>query len=116
MQSKAKGSRSERKVRDQLLADGWYVTKAGGSLGIWDLVALHPDGPVRLVQVKTNRMPRNEEMKTLEEFAVKFPHVQCFVALVRDRRDTLWKVLASSTATDTNNTLDPDISLFSRTG
>ncbi len=93
MKSKAKGTRSELKVRDQLLGDGWWVSRAGGSLGIWDLVALHPDGPVRLVQVKTNRGPRRDEMGRLEKFAALFPKVQCFIALVRDRQPTVWKLI-----------------------
>lgn len=93
MNSKAKGARSELKVRDQLLVDGWYVTKAGGSLGLWDLIALHPSGTTRLVQVKTNRRPRTPEYLKLMEFASKFNKVECFVALVRDRKETLWEVV-----------------------
>lgn len=91
--SKEKGARSELKVRDQLLADGWYVTKAGGSLGLWDLIAIHPDGPTRLVQVKTNRRPRSQEHAKLMEFSSQFSKVECFVAIVRDRDTTRWEVV-----------------------
>jgi hypothetical protein len=38
--AKAKGSRMELKSQRLLEADGWFVTKSGGSLGCADLVAL----------------------------------------------------------------------------
>jgi Holliday junction resolvase len=95
MNSKAKGARSELKVRDQLLEDGWYVTKAGGSLGLWDLIAIHPGGTTRLIQVKTNRRPRPAERVKLLDFSSRFIKVECFVALVRDRAQTLWERVVS---------------------
>ena len=95
--AKAKGSRSERKIRDELLEIGWYVTKAGGSFGLWDLIAIFPGGParsrVRVVQVKTNRNPSKEETQKLRQFAKDFRTVQCMIAVVRDRQPTLWTVL-----------------------
>lgn len=87
MNAKAKGSRSECKVRDHYEALGAYVLKAGGSLGLWDLVALHPDWGVVLCQVKTNRNPGSKELNELRAF-------QCHsswrkvLAIVRDRRET----------------------------
>lgn len=88
----AKGNRSERKVRDQLLEQGWYVTKAGGSLGLWDLIALLPglDGVTRVIQVKTNRKPGKQETAALEQFAQNFSGVQCRIAVVRDRKGIDW--------------------------
>lgn len=65
--SKAKGSRNERRSRDIYLKRGFYVIKAGGSLGMWDIVALGPDG-VDLVQVKSNRNPPKDEMAILKAF------------------------------------------------
>jgi Holliday junction resolvase len=38
--SKRKGARTERKVIRILEAAGYYCTKAGGSLGVFDVVAL----------------------------------------------------------------------------
>lgn len=64
---KAKGSRNERRSRDIYLKQGFYVVKAGGSLGMWDIVALGPDG-VDLVQVKSNRNPPRPEMEVLKAF------------------------------------------------
>jgi Holliday junction resolvase len=65
--AKAKGSRRERQARTILEAAGYHVVKAGGSLGIFDLVALGPQG-ARLVQVKSNEKPRPAERERLELF------------------------------------------------
>jgi Holliday junction resolvase len=53
MNTKAKGSHFERKTKALLEDDGWYVTKAGASLGVADLVALRRGAAPRLVQVKS---------------------------------------------------------------
>lgn len=68
MSAKDKGRRTEYKVRDCLEAAGWYVVKAGGSLGIWDLVCLHPDFGVKLIQVKSNRWRGSREDPALIGF------------------------------------------------
>lgn len=65
---KAKGARQERRAKAQLEADGWLVVKAGGSLGLFDLVGLHVDYGVRLIQVKSNRRPGRAEMDALQAF------------------------------------------------
>ena len=77
---KAKGSRRERHVRDVLLDTGWAVTRAAGSMGLWDLVAIRrnvaPDEYlpfVRLVQVKSNRWPKRPEMDALWADASAYP-------------------------------------------
>ena len=49
--SKRKGSRAERKCRDILEAAGYHCTKAGGSLGVFDVIALGL-ADVRAIQVK----------------------------------------------------------------
>jgi Holliday junction resolvase len=50
--SKRKGAHKERQSKQLLEADGWHVTKAGGSLGVADLVALKDGERPLLVQVK----------------------------------------------------------------
>ena len=45
------GTRAERRACDVLEADGYLVTRAAGSLGLFDVVAVGP-ADVRLVQVK----------------------------------------------------------------
>lgn len=62
---KAKGSRLEREYRHKLEADGWWVIRAGGSLGLFDLVALSKT-KIRLISVKPNIMP--EDVLPIENF------------------------------------------------
>lgn len=83
MGAKEKGARSERKVRDHYEAQGFHVVKAGGSLGLFDIVALHPDHGTVLCQVKSNRNVGREELDRIKAF-------QCHsswrkvIAIVRD--------------------------------
>lgn len=93
MNTKAKGARSERKVKKEQEKEGWYVVKAGGSLGLWDLVALHPNGTVKFLQVKSNRMPSTTERKRLQTFANKWPWADCLIALVVDRSKIQYVIL-----------------------
>lgn len=46
------GAKRERQVKKLLEDEGWYVVKAGGSLGCADLVALKANHAPRLLQVK----------------------------------------------------------------
>jgi Holliday junction resolvase len=50
--AKAKGAKKERQSKLLLTEAGWCVTKAGGSLGAADLVALKAGERPLLVQVK----------------------------------------------------------------
>ncbi len=70
MNRKAKGSRNERRARDILKSLGYdLVIKAGGSLGIFDLLGLSCEyDHVILLQVKTNKRPGSAEMDILESF------------------------------------------------
>lgn len=80
--SKAKGSRNERRSRDIFRAAGYYVTRAGASLGEWDLVALGPHGVI-LCQVKTRDWPGALEMGALRE-SCPWPYVTRLVHRYRD--------------------------------
>jgi Holliday junction resolvase len=51
MNTKAKGSRAERRAMKILEAAGYICTRAGVSLGLFDVIAIGPTD-VRLVQVK----------------------------------------------------------------
>ena len=51
MNAKAKGSRAERRAIRILEAAGYACTRAGGSFGLFDVVAVGPND-VRLIQVK----------------------------------------------------------------
>lgn len=90
MNAKAKGARSERKVKKELEKRGWFVTKAGGSLGLWDLIAVSRGGDAAVLQVKTNRKPGKAEMAKMQEFANTFVGVRCIVVIVKDRQPTSW--------------------------
>ena len=51
MNSKAKGTRAEHRCMQALEAAGYVCTRAGASLGLFDVIAVGPKD-VRLVQVK----------------------------------------------------------------
>jgi len=84
MNAKAKGSRRERQARTILEMAGYHVVKAGGSLGVFDLVALGPQR-VRLVQVKSNEKPRPAERERLALFP-RFPYTSKEVWVFYDRQ------------------------------
>lgn len=68
-----KGARIERKAKSQLEKEGWLVNKAGGSFGLFDLIAIHPDRDhAKLIQVKSNRTVYGKRRKKLESFQVPF--------------------------------------------
>lgn len=48
-----RGHQRERDLRRQLDAEGWWTTRAAGSLGDADIVALKAGQPPRLVEVKS---------------------------------------------------------------
>lgn len=54
--SKRKGSRAELRAIRILEAAGYVCTKAGGSLGVFDVIALGPKD-VRCIQVKAGKRP-----------------------------------------------------------
>lgn len=71
MKTKRKGTRNEYKSMLRDTAAGALCVRAGGSLGVFDYIALYPDF-VRLVQVKSNRWPGAAEMEALHAFSA--PH------------------------------------------
>jgi hypothetical protein len=82
MNAKAKGRRNEWRSRDRLLAAGYRVTRAGGSLGEWDLIGISATGGV-LVQVKTRDWPGTLERAALADF----PAPPNFLKLIHRWRD-----------------------------
>lgn len=67
MNTKAKGGRNERKSKKVFEAAGYQCVKAGGSLGVWDLIGVSSDGIV-LCQVKSNAWPDAAEMEAMKLF------------------------------------------------
>lgn len=84
MNAKAKGSRRERQAPVILETSGYFVVKAGGSRGCWDLIALGPQG-ARLVQVKSNEKPRPAERERLELFP-RLPYCSKELWVFHDRQ------------------------------
>lgn len=84
---KAKGSRNELRAKKTMEEKGWWVIKAGGSLGVWDLACLSPNGLGLLIQVKTNRRPDKKEMATLKEFP--FPYKELWIYHDREKEPTV---------------------------
>lgn len=73
LKSRAKGDRSERLLMRGLELQGYAVTRAGGSLGAWDLIATNTEH-VLFIQVVVNRWKSPLEMVELEK--VPMPKVQ----------------------------------------
>jgi Holliday junction resolvase len=65
--SKRKGSRNEHKAMRILEAAGYHVTRAAGSLGMFDVVAINRSG-IRLIQVKSNRDASPLEREAIQLF------------------------------------------------
>lgn len=84
MNTKAKGTRNERRSARLLENAGYSVTRAAASLGVWDLVGVAA-ADVVLVQVKTRDWPGTGEMKRLEASSVP-PGVKKLVHRWRDRQ------------------------------
>ena len=84
---KAKGSRNEYKVRDELKKNG-FVFKVGGSLGPFDLIALCPR-KLFLVQVKSNTQPSKAEWKRLHDFMPP-KYAKKWLAICKDRKPIEW--------------------------
>lgn len=89
LNAKAKGGRIERKFRKWLEAQEnkpYYVIKAGGSLGMWDLIAFYTEW-VHFYQVKANRMPGREERYTLMNFCNSAPwYCSGWIVVWKDRK------------------------------
>ena len=81
---KRKGARNELRVLHYLEEKGYTCTKAGGSLGAWDIIAIAPHR-ILLIQVKSNRPPSGAEMDILDGFKCpQVEHVRKLVVVVMD--------------------------------
>ena len=65
MNTKGKGSRRERERKSFWENKGYNVTKAGASLGDWDLIIMN-DKCLILEQVKSSRISKQELMKLVK--------------------------------------------------
>lgn len=84
MNTKAKGSRNERRTIKLLEAAGYSCMKAGASLGVFDVIGISSQDVV-LCQVKSNEWPRSVEMEAIELFKTP-PNCRKLVHRWRDRQ------------------------------
>lgn len=97
--TKAKGSLNENHVKQFFEELGYNVTKAGASLGIFDLVCISEFSktyyeylPLReytfqqvlLIQVKTNKLPLPDEMINIMSFINMPKNASKIIAVVKD--------------------------------
>lgn len=80
--SKRKGSRAELRCIRILEAAGYNCTKAGGSLGLFDIIAIGPR-EVRCIQVKAGKRPY---LPPLEREAIEL------LAVPENCSKELWKL------------------------
>jgi len=81
--AKQKGIRRERQCRELLEEDGFLVTKSGGSLGIFDVIAIDPI-EIKCIQIKSNRRPPKKEMQVLEHCAELLKNVSVELWIFKD--------------------------------
>jgi Holliday junction resolvase len=92
MNAKRKGTRNEHRTIKFLEEWGFRCTRSGGSLGVWDIIAVGQVG-VYLVQVKTNRKPTPKELAAMQAF--KCPGEVAKVLVIwrdRQREPECWRV------------------------
>lgn len=73
MKAKRKGTRYERKAREELEQDGWLCVRSAGSRGTFDIWALK----IRLIQVKAVDEPRSwtSELEQMSEELLDGPGI-----------------------------------------
>jgi Archaeal holliday junction resolvase (hjc) len=81
--SKRKGSRNEHKAMKILQAAGYHTTRAAGSFGMFDVIAINAQG-LRLIQVKTNRDASPVEREGIALFDGLPPNASKEVWIFRD--------------------------------
>jgi Holliday junction resolvase len=70
-----KGYYYERKVRQFLINRNYLVWRSPGSKSPIDIIAIDDKGNVRLIQVKSHKNIKEEELQTLKELAKKYEKV-----------------------------------------
>ena len=70
-----KGYYYERKVKQFLISRNYLVWRSPGSKSPIDIIAIDDKGNVRLIQVKSHKNIKKEEVQTLKELAKKYENV-----------------------------------------
>jgi Holliday junction resolvase len=70
-----KGYYYERKVKQFLISKNYLVWRSPGSKSPVDIIAIDDKGYVKLIQVKSHKNIKKEELETLKELAKKYENV-----------------------------------------
>jgi Holliday junction resolvase len=90
--SKRKGSRNEHKAMNDLEADGYYVIRAAGSFGMFDIIAIDALG-IRLIQVKTNRDASPIDREAIALFDQHPPNTRKEIWIFKDREPKVINII-----------------------
>ena len=97
--NKAYGSLNEKRCQKSLEAVGYMVTKSGASLGMYDLIAIHPVKGTYCIQVKSGGWSYIKQSLRKEWLGINHPlppyHQAIFVCWVTPKKgmkrdDTGW--------------------------
>lgn len=91
MTARAKGNRNELRAEKELVECDWIVQRAGyrrfaqnDFWGVGDILAIKKGYPIKLVQVKSNRLATPSERKALADFGSNY-NIQCEIWSWYDR-------------------------------
>ncbi len=70
-----KGYYYERKVKQFLISKNYLVWRSPGSKSPVDIIAIDDKGYVKLIQVKSHKNIKKEELETFKELAKKYENV-----------------------------------------
>lgn len=91
MTNKEFGTRKERELKDYYEKIGHLVTRAGGSLGMFDLIAIS-DSTVRLIQVKATHGKYLSYKKDLEDIKKLKVPFSC-IKIVAEWKNKQWEFI-----------------------
>lgn len=80
-----KGADFERRVRKIIENEGGFVVRSAGSKGVFDLIAIYPDGTIFGIQCKRSGSLSRKEIERILEISSKYPIIPIF-ATVKKRR------------------------------
>lgn len=90
MKAGAKGRRREYQAIEILNSEGYNCTRAAGSKGLWDIIAINSRANdlkrpiVRVIQVKSNNRPGKLELRKMESYVTHGGIIQKELWIFRD--------------------------------
>jgi len=82
-----KGADFERRVRKIIESEGGFVVRSAGSKGVFDLIAIYPDGKIFGIQCKRSGSLSRKEIERMLDISSKYPIIPIF-ATIKNRRIT----------------------------